>query len=79
MDALIAAGDCDLVDKLVFIERDTSHDVGTTPLVFALLLGRGGLVDASAMERGMMCTRLVGVHTIAVPKTDLRRTYVGQK
>jgi len=44
------SSDCDLVNNLVVVEWDVSHDVGAVwfPLAFALLFGNGELVDVSA-------------------------------
>ena len=46
MEVLLMPSNCNLVKKFISIERNPSHDVGTT-LAFALLLRRGDLVDVS--------------------------------
>jgi hypothetical protein len=49
LKALAMSSDSNLMDELIFVEWDVSHDVRTA-FAFALLLRRGELVDASDMD-----------------------------
>ena len=48
VNPLFVSGNGDLLDELVLVERDPSHDIRAIPLAFSLPLGRGDLVSVSA-------------------------------
>lgn len=50
VNALVLSDDCDLLKKLIFIERDSSDYFGTVSLAFALPLRRGELWDVSTRK-----------------------------